>query len=122
MCYRHQVFDLRALLVIVYHCGKKTYIPTVELLSHQLLEVPAIIIRQSLTCNRLSQKAFPDLPSLICAKGLIVDLELDSASDSIINMCDPIGRQEHNPLVIFKRSQEYTDYGIADYLRWRALF
>lgn len=114
--YGHQVFDLRGLLVIIYHCEERTYIATVELLSHQVLEVQAVVIRQSSTCKCFSQKAFPDTPSLICAKGIIVDLEVDSASDSIINMCDPIGRQEHNALVIFKRSQEYTDYGIASYL------
>ena len=78
MCYGHQVFNLKASQQSSNTLVRRLYLPTVKLLLHQVLENLSTADRWSLTCNRLFQKVFPYLPSLVFAKTVILDLEVDS--------------------------------------------
>lgn len=52
--------------------------------------------------------------SLLCSgPSSIYYLEVYPAGDGIVNLLHPVGREEHNPLVVLESAQENTDDGIS---------
>ena len=44
---------------------------------------------------------------------IILNLEVYSACDGIIDLFYPVGRKEHDPLLILEGSEEHTNEGIS---------
>ena len=90
-----------------------TYLATVEVLFCKKVKFLATVVRPSFFGDGLLQEALPDTPSSIQTQCFILQREVYSARDGVINLVNPVGFQEHDLLVILWFSQEHRDEGIA---------
>jgi len=77
-----------------------THLATVEVFFCKKVKVLATVTCPSFFGDSLFQEALLDAPSGSQAQRFILQRKVYSARDGIVNLGDPVGGEEHDPLII----------------------